>query len=71
MTNTARDRILDVLDRAGTWLPTTALVLRTGLSPVNINTTLRAMVTDGFLERRDDPENNRRAEWRTRGPWAD
>jgi predicted transcriptional regulator len=61
----ADQKIVKLLTRAGAWLCTTAISERTGLSATNINKRLHALVDAGNLQRREDPENNRRAQYRT------
>jgi DNA-binding MarR family transcriptional regulator len=60
----ADERIRELLRRVGTWLSTTAIVERTGVTRAHVARNLEAMQADGTVLRRDDPENNRRAEWR-------
>ena len=70
MTN-ASDRILDVMGRAGTWLSTTAIAHRVGVTHRCVQENLADLLKEEAVDRRDDPENNRVAQWRTKGPWRD
>jgi len=57
-------RIRELLQRAGTWLSTRAIIERTGINEDHVSDTLQGLKSAGVVLRRDDPENKRRAEWR-------
>lgn len=67
----AAERTLGVLERASEWLTTGVIAVRVGMHHNAAKRTLRQLARGGFVDRREDPEDVRAAQWRVRGPLAD